>query len=310
MATENPASIGPYTVIGRLDRSGPQEVYKVTDGGGRTLALRLYPAGESADLQEFRQEVLAKAVTLRHPALLRYEATETDSGRVFAVTELLPGAKAIGRPLPLRNTVRLMRQIAEGLAYLHQHGVVHGCLDPTRVLVTAGGDAVKLTEPGMSTATRAGALEATATMQVARHAHYMAPELLRGGSPDARSDIYSLGVLFYEVLTGKLPAGRFRLPSQESDEVPPDLDEVVLRCLRQDAAARYGTAKEVVAAIDRASETLPGGFERHLDTLTSSARVVLGGDRSSQGGRGWLPWAAIGAVVVVVGALLMLRGCT
>ncbi|MGD8328944.1 MAG: serine/threonine-protein kinase [Acidobacteriota bacterium] len=305
MATETPATIGPYTVVGRLDRSGPEPLYQATDSAGRSVVVRLYPPRESADLQEFRRGVLEKAVTLRHPALVRYEATGTHEGQVFAAMELVPGAQSLSRPLPLRNAVRLMRQMAEGLAYLHQHGVAHGCLNPSRVLVTAGGTAVKLTEPGMSTATRPAALEATASMQVARHAHYMAPELLRSAAPDARSDIYSFGVMFYEVLTGKLPAGRFRLPSQESDEVPPELDEVVLRCLRQDAAARYATAKDVVAAIDGASENLPGGLGHHLDTLTST--VLRSGP--SQGGRRWLSWAALGAIVVVAGALLALRAC-
>lgn len=309
MTAEQPQRIGPYPVITRIDHAGADAVYKVEDGDGRVLALKLYPAGENDDLRAFRRDALTRAASLHHPALIRYYEVGEHDGRVFAAMELVPGATPLRHPMPLHTVLRLMRQIAEGLAYLHQQGVAHGCLNPQRALVSASGDAVKLTEAGMSTDTRPAAMDATAAMQVSRLSRYLALELLRtGGVPDARSDIYSFGVLFYEALTGKLPAGRFRLPSQESAEVPPVLDEVVLRCLRQDPAARYGGAREVVAAIDGVRATLPAGFGDHLDTLKSSARGVLGGGGAGRNGVRSATWLVLGAAAIVA-ALLLARAC-
>jgi serine/threonine-protein kinase len=309
MSAEAPRSIGPYTVIAPLDRSGAEGVYKVRDAGGRMLALKLYPAGESDDLRAFRRAALEPAMSLQHPGLIRYQQVGEHDGRVFAAMELMPGAVPLRHPLPLQVTLRIMRQVADALVHLHQQGRAHGCLNPQRVLVSGPGDAVKLTETGMCTETRPAALDVTAAMQVSRLSRYLAPELLRGASPDARSDIYSFGLLFYETLTGKLPASRFRLPSQESAEVPPELDEVVLRCLRQEPAARYGDAREVLAAIDGARANLSSGIGDHLDTLKSSARGVLGGGTESTSPVRTATWLVLGAAVVVVVALLAMRAC-
>jgi serine/threonine protein kinase len=310
MSTETPGCIGPYAVIARLDRSGEEAVYKVKDGGGRTLAVKLYARGESEDLRGFRLDALAKATRLRHPALVRYEGAGEHEGRVFAAMEFVPATTLLHRKMPFHKILLLMRQMAEGLGYLHLQGVVHGCLNPSRVLVSVAGDIAKITEPGMCPETRPGAMAATATMQVATLARYLAPEMRRAApyDPDPRTDIYSLGVLFYEVLTGKVPEGRCRLPSQESDEVPPELDEVVLRCLRQDPAARYRTAKELADAIDQARGSLPGRLDLHLETLTSAARGLFGSSRPHSGWRR-ASWAALGAVALVV-ALLIVRACS
>ena len=308
MSTEIPDRIGPYSVIARLDRKGPEPVYKVEDGDGRTLALKLYAAGESEQLRSLRLEAVATASGLRHPALIRYEQAGEHEGRVFATMELVPSTMLLDRTLPLHKTLRIMRQIAEGLGHLHLQGVVHGCLNPSRALVSVDGDNAKLIEPGMCPENSPAAMDATATLQFARLARYLPPEMRRAGAPDPgpRSDIYSFGVLFYEALTGKLPEGKFLLPSQESDAVPPELDEVVLRCLRQDPAARFQTTKELVKAIDHVQGSLPGGLDRHLETLTST---VLGGGSGPRSSRLWPALAMLGAVALVV-AVLIMRACS
>lgn len=311
MSTDLPDRIGPYTVIARLDRKGPEPVYKVKGGDGRTLAVKLYAAGESEELIRLRLEAVAKASGLRHPALIRYEQAGEHEGRAFAAMELVPSTKLLGRALPLHRTLRAMQQIAEGLGYLHSLGMVHGCLNASRALVSLDGNNAKITESGMCPETSSAAMAATATMQAARLVRYLPPEMRRAAAPDPdpRGDIYSFGVLFYEVLTGKLPEGKFLLPSQESDEVPPELDEVVLRCLREDPAARYQTARELVKAIDRVRGSLPGGLDRHLEAITSTARGVLGGQNGPRGGRRWPALAVLGAAALVAGVFLM-RACS
>lgn len=310
MSTEIPERIGPYSVISRLDRSGHEPVYKVEENDGRTLAVKLYAAGESEDLREFRRDALAKAARLRHPALVRYEQVGEHEGRVFAAMEFVPSTTLPQRAMALDETLRTMRQLAGGLGYLHSQGGIHGCFNPSRALVSLDGATAKITEPGMCTATRPAAMAATATMQVAKMVRYLAPEMrsASGSAADPRADIYSLGALFYETLTGKVPMGRFRLPSQESDAVPPELDEVVLRCLREDPAARYRTTSELIEAIDRVHASLPGGLGRQLETLTSTARGAIGGGTSPRRGLRWASFAGLGAVAVIV-ALLVVRAC-
>ncbi len=310
MSTELPKSIGPYKVVSRLDRSGSEPVYKVHDAAGRTLAVKLYGSGEPEDLRAFRRDALLKAASLRHPAIVRYEHVDEHEGRVFAAMEFVPSTTLLHRPMPLHRTLQVVRQVAEGLGYLHLQGSAHGCLNPSRVLVSVGGNAVKIMEPGMCTETRPIGMAATATMSVAKMARYIAPEMRRAAAtdPDARSDIYSLGALCYEALTGKVPLGRFRLPSQESDDVPPELDEIVLRCLRQEPEARYRATNEFVEAIDRVSATLPGGLGNHLETLTSTARGVLGGGARTGDGWRWASLAGLGLVALVI-AVLSMRAC-
>lgn len=310
MSAEIPEQIGNYTVVSRLDQSGAEAVYKVVDSGGRTLALKLYPSGEGEDLRAFRIDVLTKAMSLRHPSLVRYEEVGEHQGRVFAAMEFVPSTTLLQQEMPLHRTLRIIRQIAAGMGYLHQQGVVHGCLNPSRALVSMAGDAVKITEPGMCTENLPSAIAATATIMNARLARYLAPELRRAAAagPDAGTDIYSFGVLFYEVLTGKLPEGQFRLPSQESNEVPPELDAVVLRCLREDPAARYTSAREIEEAIGRVHGSLPGGFTRQIDTLTSTARGALGAGAQPRHGRRWATFAVLGAAALIAAALVV-RAC-
>jgi serine/threonine-protein kinase len=311
MSSEIPNHVGSYTVVARLDRHGDDAVYEVRDAGGRKLALKLYGQGESDDLRAFRRETLQRVAALRHPAVVRYEEVGEHEGRLFAVMELFPSTTMRtvlkGGAVPLRSSLRILRQLAEGLACLHDNGIVHGCLNPSRILVSPEGDTAKMIEPGMCTERRSQDAGATAAMGAAMFARYLAPELLRAsGNPDPRADIYSLGVLFYQALTGKVPEANVRLPSQESDAVPPQLDEVVLRCLRQEPAARFGSARELGKTIDRVVATLPGGFADQLETFTSSARGYLGGGGAT--GRRWR-WAlaAVLAAIGVVAALLLAR---
>ena len=309
MSAEIPEHIGHYTVVARLDRAGAAPVYKVEDSG-RTLAVKLFPRGESEDLRAFRIDALTNAMSLRHPAIARYEQTGEHEGRVFAAMEFVPGTTLLHEKMPLHRTLRIMRQIADGLGYLHLQGMVHGCLNPSRVLVTAVGDTAKITEPGMCTENLPAALAATATIMNARLARYLAPELRRAAAagPAPATDIYAFGVLFYEVLTGNLPEGQFRLPSQESDEVPPELDEVVLRCLREDPAARYRTAQELAEAIGRVQGSLPGGLSHHIDTFASSARGAFGDANRPRSGWRWTMFAVLG-VATLVAAALVVRAC-
>jgi len=277
-------SIGPYRVRELLGKAGQSAVYSAVAPEGRQVAIKLFPARLSespAAVERFHRELRAIAPVSRHPNLVHILDTGQEGDRLYLVMDLVAGTSLDrrlkqGRP-SLSETFTVMRGICRGLAQGHQHGLLHRSLTPRNVLVSPDFATVKVSELGATGfETMAQSLTATlGTGEIRLGAlYYLAPETVDGsGSVDARADLYSAGVIFHEMLTGRAPGPRFALPSQLDPALSPEIDVVVLRCLARRPDERYAGAGDLLAALERLEETL------RLRTLTEIRGISQAGSR-------------------------------
>jgi len=230
------ASAHRYQLTRELGRGGMGVVYHAIDTLlQREVALKELPLhlGAPSDLaQRFRQEarVLAK---LSHPCIVQVHDLIEAEGRLWIALEFVRGgtlAEALerrGGALPWPEVVRIGRQIAEGLDFAHTQGVIHRDIKPMNVLLTDGDPPVaKLTDFGL--AKLAESTEHTQPGSLLGSARYMSPEQVNGQAADARSDLYALGITFFEMLTGRVPFdGEFAaVLARHLGEIPPDVTEL------------------------------------------------------------------------------------
>jgi predicted Ser/Thr protein kinase len=250
-------------ILGLLGAGGMGAVYKARQPVlDRMVALKVLPASgaEGVNFEErFNREARALA-RLSHPNIVAvHEFGKADSLHFF-IMEFVDGAnlrqlEQAGRLAP-REALQIIPQICDALQYAHDEGVVHRDIKPENVLIDRKGR-VKIADFGLAKilGVDADSLRLTAEGQVMGTPHYMAPEQVeRPLSVDHRADIYSLGVVFYEMLTGDLPLGKFSPPSQKY-QLDVRLDEVVLRALENDPARRYQQASEVKTRVETISGT-------------------------------------------------------
>jgi eukaryotic-like serine/threonine-protein kinase len=208
--------LGPFDVVDLLGAGGMGAVYRAHDPRlRRDVAIKVLPAGFLGDpnrLRRFEQEALAVA-RLAHPNIVAIHDIGTHEGSPYIVTELLEGGtlreKMRFRTLPVRKAVEYAMQIGHGLAAAHERGIVHRDIKPENVFVTREGR-VKILDFGIARLTDVD--EATATTAVTLTglgglgtAAYMSPEQARGARADHRADLFSLGVVLYEMLSGVSP---------------------------------------------------------------------------------------------------------
>ncbi|MEO8585011.1 MAG: serine/threonine-protein kinase, partial [Acidobacteriota bacterium] len=307
-----------YRIVGLLGKGGMGEVYRADDLKlGQTVALKFLPKAVSTDeslLARFHAEVrLARQVS--HPNVCRiYDIGEIE-GRHFLSMEYVDGEdlasllKRIGR-LPVDKTVEIARQLCAGLHAAHEKGVLHRDLKPANIMLDGRGR-VRITDFGLAVA----AEEAASLGEISGTPAYMAPEQLAGKPSSVRSDLYALGLVLYEVATGKRAfdaptlAEMRRKHEQETPTAPsnvlagfdPAVERIILRCLEKDPRARPSSAVQVAGA-------LPGG-----DPL--AAALAAGETPSPEmvaaaGEEGTLPagkaWALLGGVVVLLAAVLFI----
>jgi serine/threonine protein kinase len=284
MSTPSMASgeqLGPYEVVAPLGAGGMGEVYRARDTRlGRDVALKVLPAASASDpdrVQRFEREARMVAA-LSHANVLAVHDVGSHAGRSYAAFELLEGQTLAQRlehgPLGVRKAVEYAVQICQGLAAAHARGIVHRDLKPENVFVTRDGQ-VKILDFGLARPTPRALPAVAAEGRTLTEpgfligtVGYMAPEQARGQRADARSDIFALGAILYEMLAGRrafagdTPADTLAaLLTQDppvittiSRAVPRGLDRVVRRCLERNPEERFQSARDVAFGLQAAVE--------------------------------------------------------
>ncbi len=271
--------LGHYRFLERIGAGGMGEVYRAHDEHlDREVAIKVLSAGTLADenaRRQFRNEALACS-KLAHPNIATVFDFDTQNGADFLVTEFVAGQTlhemiAAG-PLPQEQVLDLGRQLADALSVAHGHGIVHRDVKPGNLRLAADGR-LKVLDFGLARVLDVVNAEtptdpsASSDAGVAGTLAYMAPEQLRGEAPDPRSDIYSAGVVLYEMITGRLPFPESvapalidailhqppEPPSQLRPGISPRLEQIVLKCLEKDPEVRYQSCIELLADFRRAA---------------------------------------------------------
>ncbi|MBX3246910.1 MAG: serine/threonine protein kinase [Myxococcales bacterium] len=265
-------SIGRYRVEQRIGRGGMGEVWSAFDGAlRRRIALKvMHLDSDAVALQRFEREVQA-TTELTHPNTVRVlDFGTTEDGLTYYAMELLEGetlAELIRREgqLPAARVLHFGLQAARALAEAHARGIVHRDVKPENLFVTRAGDEpdfLKVLDFGIARLERADGVSLTGTGLVAGTPQYIAPEIIEGQEATAAADVYALGMVLYQLLTGRFPydaaegpalflAHLTAEPSPPSRyaEVPPDLDAFVMKCLAKRPNQRYSNGAAAVEAL-------------------------------------------------------------
>jgi Tol biopolymer transport system component len=273
--------LGPFDVIDLIGKGGMGAVYRAHDPRlRRDVAIKVLAPGGFDDptrLRRFEQEALAVA-RLAHPNIVAVHDIGTADGSPYIVTELLEGAtlreKMNGRPLVMRKAVEIATHIAHGLAAAHERGIVHRDVKPENVFVTREGH-VKILDFGIARLTdvdeaMSETVQTLTGLGAIGTAAYMSPEQARGTRADQRADLFSLGVVLYEMLTGVSPFRRDTAAETMTAilrEPPPDLpltlgcpagvQRIVQHCLEKDPNDRFQSARDLVFNLEGAFEAAP-----------------------------------------------------
>jgi tRNA A-37 threonylcarbamoyl transferase component Bud32 len=292
-------------ILELLGRGGMGAVYKARQRHlDRMVAVKILPPDIGRDpafAERFAREARSLA-RLSHPSIVGvYDFGQTD-GLFFFIMEYIDGTDLRhlieSRTLSPREALAIVPQICDALQFAHDEGIVHRDVKPENVLVDRRGR-VKIADFGL--AKLLGHTEAdhtlTGTNQVMGTPHYMAPEQVEDPQHvDHRADIYSLGVVFYEMLTGELPIGRFAPPSKKV-QVDVRLDEVVLKALEKEPQQRYQRASEVKTEIEGLDQGGSNSMEAMTDQhATTSTPPVDSGDTIRQE----VKWPAIGLIITAI----------
>ncbi|MDE3136986.1 MAG: protein kinase [Acidobacteriota bacterium] len=312
--------VGPYEIVGAIGAGGMGEVYRARDTRlGRDVAVKVLPASFASDperLRRFEQEARAVAA-LNHPNILAVYDIGAHGGAPFLVTELLEGETLRERlgegALPVRKAIDIAVQAAHGVAAAHEKGIIHRDLKPANIFLTSDGRVkildfglAKLTEreskaPGETqdvTLTAGGATEPGVVLGTVG---YMSPEQVRGKPADARSDIFALGTILYEMLSGRrafekdssvdtMAAILKEEPPELAGEgkIPPGVDRIVRHCLEKHPAERFQSARDLAF---------------HLEPLSSSSATSAPALAAARSPRSkWLLSAAVAALAIAVAA--------
>ena len=294
-------------VLELIGQGGMGAVYKARQESlDRIVALKIIKPAASTDpgfAERFAREAKALA-RLNHPNILTIHDFGESDGLYWFMMEYLDGvnlreAMRSGQISPT-EAMAIVPQVCDALQYAHDEGIVHRDIKPENVLLDARGR-VKIADFGLAKLLRRAPVEVTLTNthQVMGTLNYMAPEQIETPTEvDHRADIYSLGVVFYELLTGELPRGRFQLPSQKA-AVDVRLDEVVLKTLEHAPDRRYQQISDVKTALDEISTT---STPQSAPSMAAPALATSKTETKSQGPN--LGLLLGGAGVILCGVLL------
>ena len=313
------AKLGPYEILSAIGAGGMGEVYRARDPRlRRDVAIKVLPVAFSTDvdrLHRFEQEARA-AAALNHPNILAVFDIGRAADAPFIVSELLEGATLRDRqagPVPVRKAVAYAVAIARGLGAAHEKGIIHRDLKPENLFITTD-DHLKILDFGLAKLTSdpsaANALETMTQTEpgaVLGTVGYMAPEQVRGLAVDHRADLFALGVVLYELVSGQRAFRRDTAAETLAailNDPPPDLRaterpipailaRIIERCLEKNPAARFQTASDLAFALDSLSD--PSG----------SATAV--GAAAETGRRRWIAWGVVALLLATLAPLAYRR---
>jgi serine/threonine-protein kinase len=334
--------VGRYKIIGEVGKGAMGVVYKATDPTiGRTVALKTMRVDvhgiESEEmLQRFRNEAKAAGVMNHGNIVTIYDAGEQD-GLFYIAMECIEGVTlhrqlADQRVIPVEGVVEYSRQVCAGLDYAHSHGVVHRDVKPANIMIEANGT-VKIMDFGIA---KSGGAGMTTAGQVLGTPNYMSPEQVKGRPLDGRSDLFSFGVILYEMVTGERPftgqnvttivykiVHENPIPPRDLDvTIHPGLSWVITKALAKSPEERYQTGAELVEALKNyktcgpSGEPTTGVTTRSTASADTSQAAALPPDKppaekatkkKASSGWGLFAGAAVVALVLVLGGLAYIR---
>jgi hypothetical protein len=311
-----------YRIVSLLGRGGMGEVYRAEDLKlGNVVALKFLPASlqnDASALAGFHAEV-RNARQVSHPNVCRVYDIGEVNGKHFLTMEYIDGEdlasllRRIGR-LPADKALETAHQICAGLAAAHDCGLLHRDLKPANIMLDGRGR-VRITDFGLALSSA----DASGRSETAGTPAYMAPEQIGKGEASIRSDIYALGILFYELFTGRMPyqattpvewrrahlESSPRTPSQVVKDIDPVVETAILRCLQKDPKLRPSSVRQVAAAF-------PGG-----DPLTAALAAgetpspeMVAASGETEGLRPVVAWAVLATFIVAIAAVILMSAQT
>lgn len=315
-----------YEIVEVIGSGGMATVYKASCRLlNRFVAIKVLKSSLKSDseiIEKFNREARAVAALSHNNIVSVYDVGETDEGLSYIVMEYVDGITLKEyinqhKPLKWQDAVSIAVQIGNALSHAHEHGIIHRDIKPHNILLTRD-MTVKVADFGIARAVSTDTVIAGGSAMGS--VYYMSPEQARGGYVDVCSDIYSLGVVMYEMLTGTLPftgdnAVSIALMQLEKEplhckvinlDIPQSIDEIVMKAISKEQRMRYQSAAEMVSAMERVLE----GDSLHMRQPSEEAEEEYSGRRRKKSSFNPIIGSAVLLVIFAVGAFLLMRGCS
>ena len=280
-----------YEILGKIGTGGMADVYKAKDHKlNRFVAVKVLKPEFREDttfIRKFRSEAQA-AAGLTHPNIVNVFDVGDDEGVYYIVMELIEGITlkeyiAKKGKLSIKEATSIAIQVSMGLEAAHNHGIVHRDVKPQNIIISTDGK-VKVTDFGIARAASSN----TISSNVMGSVHYSSPEQVRGGYSDEKSDIYSLGITLYEMVTGRVPFDgdttvaiaikhlqeEMVPPSVYAEDLPYSLEQIILKCTQKSVNRRYDKMEDVIADLKHSLIEPQGDFVK-LSSVDNDAKTVV-----------------------------------